>query len=262
MSINFEQPMTVYELVAIVLSVLALVIPTIKWVYDKFFKRLKIDFLPSGMITLFHNKSGSYISLGGVYEAQNKSTTIREISAKVVRKSDSATLSLMWSTFSSPVFRSIAGNYESSFETAHPFKVEADTLVPAFVEFANTASNMDETTNNVLQPVKNASLPILSQANIALSTAVSGVKAMTEYNAAKFTLNDYFFWKNGAYEIILTTVHSKGSFDKKYELHLSKEESAKMRENIDNLLVLHIAEHFRMTLPLNSLRKEFKETKK
>lgn len=261
MNINFEQPMTVYELVAMVLSVLALIIPAIKWVYDKFFKRLKIDFLPSGMITLFHNKSGSYISLGGVYEAQNQSTTIKEISAKVVRKSDNATLSLMWSTFSSPVFRSVAGNYESSFETAHPFKVDADTLVPAFVEFANTASNMDETTNNALQPVKNASLPILSQANIALYTADSGVKALPEYNTAKLTLNDYFFWKKGTYEIILTTVHSKGSFDKKYELQLSKEESAKMRENIDKLLVLHIAEHFRMTLPLNSLRKEFKEKK-
>ena len=261
MSINFEQPMTVYELIAIILSVFALVIPAIKWVYDKFFRRLKIDFLPSGMITLFYNKSGSYISLGGVYEAQNKSTTIKEISAKVVRKSDNATLSLMWSTFPSPVFRSIAGNYESSFETAHPFKVEADTLVPAFVEFANTVSNMDETTNNILQPVKNASLPILSQANIALCTADSGVKALPEYNAAKLSLNDYFFWKKGTYEIILTTVHSKGSFDKKYELQLSKEESAKMRENMDKLLVLHIAEHFRMTLPLNSLRKEFKEKK-
>ena len=200
--------------------------------------------------------------MGGVYEAQNKSTTIKEISAKVVRKADNATLSLMWSTFPSPVVRSVAGNYESSFETAHPFKVEADTLVPAFVEFANTASNMDETTNGVLQPVKNASLPILLQANITVYTADSGVKALPEYNAAKLTLNDYFFWKKGTYEIILTTVHSKGSFDKKYELQLSKEESAKMRENIDNLLVLHVAEHFRMTLPLNSLRKEFKEKKK
>lgn len=262
MSINFEQPMTVYELIAIILSVLALIIPAIKWVYDKFFKRLKIDFLPSGMITLFHNKSGSYISLGGVYEAQNKSTTIKEISAKVIRKSDNATLSLMWSTFSSPVFRSIAGNYESSFETAHPFKVEADTLVPAFVEFADAASNMDETTNNVLQPVENASIPILSQTNIALLVADTGVKALPEYSTAKLSLNDYFFWKKGTYEIILTTVHSKGSFDKKYELRLSKEESDLMRQNIDNLLVLHVAKHFRMTMPMNSVRKEFKEKKK
>lgn len=262
MNINFEQPMTVYELVAMVLSVLALIIPAIKWGYDKFFKRLKIDFLPSGMITLFHNKSGSYISLGGVYEAQNKATTIKEISAKVIRKSDNATLSLMWSTFPSPVYRGVAGNYESSFETAHPFKVEADTLVPAFVEFANMESNMDETTNNILRPVENASLPILAQGNIALLAADSGVKALPEYNAAKLSLNDYFFWKKGTYEVILTTVHSKGSFDKKYEVRLSKEESDMIRQNIDNLLVLHVAKHFRLTLPMNSIRKEFKEKKK
>ena len=81
MPINFEQPMTTYELIAIILSILALVIPALKWLYDKFIKRLKIDFLPSGMITLLHNKSGSYITLGGVYEAKNKSTTIKEISA-------------------------------------------------------------------------------------------------------------------------------------------------------------------------------------
>lgn len=262
MTINYEQPMTVYELIAIILSVLALIIPAIKWGYDKFFKRLKIDSLPSGMITLFHNKSGSYISLGGVYEAQNKATTIKEISAKVIRKSDNATLSLMWSTFPSPVYRGVAGNYESSFETAHPFKVEADTLVPAFVEFANMESNMDETTNNILRPVENASLPILSQGNIALLAADSGVKASPEYNAAKLSLNDYFFWKKGTYEVILTTVHSKGSFDKKYEVRLSKEESDMIRQNIDNLLVLHVAKHFRLTLPMNSIRKEFKEKKK
>ena len=262
MTINFEQPMTVYELIAIILSVFALIIPAIKWGYDKFFKRLKIDFLPSGMITLFHNKSGSYISLGGVYEAQNKATTIKEISAKVIRKSDNATLSLMWSTFPSPVYRGVAGNYESSFETAHPFKVEADTLVPAFVEFANMESNMDETTNNILRPVENASLPILSQGNIAILAADSGVKALPEYNAAKLSLNDYFFWKKGTYEVILTTVHSKGSFDKKYEVRLSKEESDMIRQNIDNLLVLHVAKHFRLTLPMNSIRKEFKEKKK
>lgn len=259
MSINFEQPMTVYEFIAIVLSVLALVIPVVKWAYDKFFKRLKIDFLPSGMITLFHNRSGSYISLGGVYEAKNKPTTIKEISAKVIRKVDNATLSLIWSVFPSPVFRNLAGNCETSFETAHPFKVEADTLAPAFVEFTNATSNMDEISNDILRPVVDASMPILSQPNIALFAADTGVKALPEYTTAKLALNDHFFWKAGTYEIILTTVHSKGSFDKKYEFQLSDEESTSIRHNIDNLLVIHVANHFRMSLQMSSVRKEFNE---
>ena len=257
MPINFEQPMTTYELIAIILSVLALVFPVLKWVYDKFIKRLKIDFLPSGVITLLHNRSGSYLTLGGVYEAKNKSTTIKEISAKVIRKSDNATLSLLWSVFPSPVFRSVAGSYETTFETAHPFKVEADTLAPAFVEFSNASSNMDEVSDGILRPVINASMPILSQANIAVLAADAAVKSLSEYNTAKLALNDFFFWKADTYELVLTTVHSKGTFDKKYEFQLSVDESGSLRSNIDNLLVLHVANHFRMSLQKNSIRKEF-----
>lgn len=261
MPINFEQPMTTYELIAIILSVLALVIPALKWVYDKFIKRLKIDFLPSGMITLYHNRSGSYISLGGVYEAKNKSTTIKEISARVIRKSDNATLSLMWSVFPSPVFRSVAGNYETTFETAHPFKVEADTLAPAFVEFSNVTSNMDEVSDGILRPIVDASMSILAQPNIAVPVADTAVKSLSEYNAAKLALNDHFFWKTDAYELVLTTVHSEGTFDKKYGFQLSADESNSLRSNIDNLLVIHVANHFRLSLQMNSVRKEFSENK-
>ena len=107
MNINWTQPITVYELIAIALSTIALIIPLIKNIYHHFIKKLKVDFLPSGMITLFHNRSGSYISLGGVYEVKNKSTTIKEITAKVFRQSDNATLSLIWSTFPSPIYRKL-----------------------------------------------------------------------------------------------------------------------------------------------------------
>lgn len=259
MPINFEQPMTTYELVAIILSVLALIIPALKWVYDKFIKRLRIDFLPSGMITLLHNRSGSYITLGGVYEAKNKSTTIKEISAKVIRRSDNATLSLLWSVFPSPVFRSVAGNYETTFETAHPFKVEADTLAPAFVEFSNTTANMAEISDGILYPVVNASTAILSTPTLTVPIADSAVRSLSEYNNAKLMLNEHFFWKADTYELVLTTVHSKGTFDKRYEFHLSSDESGSLRSNIDNLLVIHVANHFRMSLQMKSVMKKFNE---
>jgi len=192
---NFEQPITTYELIAIILSGIALLIPAVKWIIDKLIKRLKFDFLPSGMITLYHNKSGSYLSLGGVYEAKNKSTTVKEITATVIRKSDNATLPLTWSTFPSPVYRTVAGNYETSFETAHPFKVDADTLVPAFIEFSKIATNVCEETNIILTPVIRASSAILSQNNIGVAIADAQVKQLNEYTTAKLALNDLFFWK-------------------------------------------------------------------
>lgn len=203
MNINWTQPITVYELIAIALSTIALIIPLIKYIYNHFIKKLKVDFLPSGMITLFHNRSGSYISLGGVYEVKNKSTTIKEITAKVIRQSDNATLSLIQSTFPSPICRRVAGNFETSFETAHPFKVEADTLAPAFVEFVDKCANMDEVSNNILYPVVCTTMPIFSQPNATLPIVDGAVRALPEYALAKIALNDHFFWKADEYEMVI-----------------------------------------------------------
>ena len=79
MNINWTQPITVYELIAIALSTIALIIPLIKNIYHHFIKKLKVDVLPSGMIILFHNRSGSYISLGGVYEVKNNRQQSRKL---------------------------------------------------------------------------------------------------------------------------------------------------------------------------------------
>ena len=258
---NFDQPITTYEFIAIVLSVIALLIPEGKWIYDKLIKRLRFDFIPSGMITLYHNKSGSYISLGGVYESKNKSTTVKDIAATVIRKSDNATLPLTWSTFPSPVYRNIAGNYETSFETAHPFKVEADTLVPAFIEFSKTATNTDEETNKILTPVVRASSVILAQPNIGVAIADAQVKQLKEYNNAKLELNDLFFWKKSKYDLVIATKHGNSTLKKVYTFELTNDDSNKLKENIDNLLVIHVADHYRMTVTMNSIRKEFKEPK-
>ena len=44
MKFDFSVPMTFYELLAIVLAALALIIPLVKWIYDKYIKKLKISF--------------------------------------------------------------------------------------------------------------------------------------------------------------------------------------------------------------------------
>ena len=71
MSFDFSTPISAYEFLAIVLAALALIIPIIKWLYNEKIRKVKVNFLPSGMITLYYNRSGSYISIGGVFEAKN-----------------------------------------------------------------------------------------------------------------------------------------------------------------------------------------------
>ena len=54
MNINWTQPITVYELIAIALSTIALIIPLIKYIYNHFIKKLK----ETDVLAVFH-----YLSL-------------------------------------------------------------------------------------------------------------------------------------------------------------------------------------------------------
>lgn len=261
MSFDFKQPVTAYELIAIIISMVALAAPILKWLHNKFIRRIRFDFLPSSSITLYHNKSGSYLSLGGVYESKNKAATVKDVSVIVTRRSDNANLSLNWSTFPSPVFRKVAGNFETSFETAHPIKVEADSLTPMFVEFSNSDENINEISESILQPISSVSYSILSQPNIQVKIADSQLKQTDEYQNAKISLNDYFFWKPGKYDLSLITEYNNSKLIKKYEFELTTDESGRLRNNIDNILVEHVATFFRLNLSISTVKKDFNEIK-
>lgn len=259
MKFDFSVPISAYELIAIILGVIALLVPIIQWAINKWIKKLKLSFLPSGVITLYQNKSGSYISLGGVYNAENKSTIITEVSADVIRKADSAALPQIWSSFSSPVVKKVVGGYESSFETAHPFKVNANTLEPTFIEFCYRGQNMEEKINSILNPVITTARTILSAPDISIASADAMVKTSPAANAARIKLNDDFFWKVGEYELRLTTKNGKTQLVNCFSFSLSQDESDRLRENIESMLVLPVAEHYRATITFNTVRKEFKE---
>lgn len=146
---NTTNAMTTYEIIATVIATLALLQPWIIKLWDRFFRKLRISFIPSAKIKLYYNRSGAYIYLGGVIEAKNKAAVVKDIAAKVVRKKDKAELILDWSSFVIPVFQSIGGNAVTTNEIARPFKVEAGSLYPVFIEFAST--NIEE--NNRLAEI-------------------------------------------------------------------------------------------------------------
>lgn len=257
MNIDFTTPMTFYELLAIILAALALIFPCLKWVYDKYIKRLKFDFLPSGNISIFFNKSGSYISLGGVYDAKNKNVAVKNISAKVTRLSDKAVLSLGWSSFESPVFRRIANNYETTFETAHPFKVEADMLTPVFVEFTNSEENSGEIIAGILKPIHMKANSDLNTSNTTVQTYDPLFRASAEYKKALLEMNDLFFWKQGNYRIELITEYNDSTFICYSNFTLSKEDSEKLRANIEEMFVEPLANRVNCRITINTVRKKF-----
>ena len=61
--------------------------------------------------------------------------------------------------------------------------------------------------------------------------------------------------------MVITTIHSKGTFDKKYVFSLSDAESLRLRNNIDSVLISHVANHFGIPVQMNTVTKDFKEKK-
>ena len=132
-----EIVMTVYEKWALILSGFALLIPFIQWVYKKWIATAIVKFYPTGQATLFFNQSGSYIRINGVIESERSAVTIKKMSIVLTRKCDDRKLNLTWSYLISPVNANMLGNYVQSTEAAHPFRVEADSVVCAFVEYSD-----------------------------------------------------------------------------------------------------------------------------
>lgn len=93
-----QASMTTYEIIATILAVIALFQPWIITIWKKFFKPLKVTFIPSAKIKLYYNRSGAYIYLGGVIEAKYRPAVIKDISVKVIRQSDKAELAMDWSS--------------------------------------------------------------------------------------------------------------------------------------------------------------------
>ena len=83
MTFNFNTPMTFYEFLALCLSVLALILPLIKTIYKTWIQQPKLKFLPAGRTYLYFNQSGSYIRIDGVYEANVKPVSVKNIAIKI-----------------------------------------------------------------------------------------------------------------------------------------------------------------------------------
>ena len=256
MKLDFSTPMTSYEFLAILISAIALVFPIIKWAWNKLFRQTQIEFLPSGLVSIFFNKSGSYISFGGVYSVKNKPATVKSISAIVTRESDKAVLDLRWSTFSSPIYRRIAGAYETSFETAHPFKVDADNLAPVFVEFEVKEQDI---VGKLLPPAYCATSAIINKSPaVSIIDADQQLRCTPAYKEAFTKINDLFFWKPGKYQIALLTEYNAQRLNNLYVFEISEDESNQLRANIDGLLTTNLMLHFTATTPnMNVVRKEF-----
>lgn len=152
------ESMTKYEKFSIVLAIAALVfsvlVPLIQWIYREKRKAV-LKYYPTGHAFAYCNLSGSYIRIDGVFEALKRAISLKKVSISIVRKKDEKKLNLEWLKFYSPSTQSFMGLQAFAEELAHPFRIDADHVACAFIEFSDPNDSAGKTIrplyNNLLE---------------------------------------------------------------------------------------------------------------
>ncbi|MBR3927530.1 MAG: hypothetical protein IKJ65_00855 [Clostridia bacterium] len=261
MKFDFAVPMTFYELLAIVLAAVAIIIPIVQAIWKRWIIAPKLNFLPTGRVTLFFNQSGSYLRVDGVYEAQNKPIAVKNISIKVTRKKDDQKLNLSWSSFISPVNQSMVGNYLQTTESAHPFRIEADSIMSAFTEFGDSFDSFGKTFRaNTAALFKQ--IPGIRMVNNTYEEALQQYKASPDYTTARTRLEKEFFWEIGKYSLEITAEFGEKRKVFQYEISVGEYEHNRLAENVDEALLSPLKSAYGVTWDYHAAYVELHATEK
>ena len=236
MKIDFKTPMTFYELLAIILAAIAIVIPIAQAAWKRWLIKPKLNFLPTGRATLFFNQSGSYLRVDGVYEAENKPIALKNVSVTVIRKKDEQKLNLSWSSFISPVNQNVVGNYLQTTESAHPFRIEADSIATAFIEFGDPFDSFGKTFKSYTAPLFD-NIPNIKKINNCYKEALQQYMKSSDYTSARTHLEEEFFWKIGQYSVEIVAEYGETSKLFQYDISIGEYEHNYLAHNIDEALL-------------------------
>ena len=235
--------MSLYEKIAIFLSVIAIIIPIVQWAWKKWIVKGTVKFYPTGQATLFFNQSGSYIRLNGVLESERKASTIKKLSLVLTRKRDDQKLNLVWSFLISPVNQSMLGNYVQTMEAAHPFRVEADSVSCAFIEYGDPS----DSSGKKIRKICNNLTPLVLQSVQAptYNEAYAAFSQTTAFIDAKNSILSDFFWEIGKYTADITVEYNKKTSKTfAYEFTVSEQDSMELRNDIEESLMAALKEYY------------------
>lgn len=255
-----EIVMTVYEKWALILAGLALLIPLIQWIWKKWIITAKVRYYPTGQAMLYFNQSGSYIRFYGVLESERKATTIKKLSLVLTRNLDDRKLNLVWSCLISPVNQNMLGNYMQTMETAHPFRIEADSVACAFVEY----SDPSDSSGIKIRKICSYMAPLVQKCSSerTYDEALAVFSKSPEYIDAKNNLLSDFFWEIGKYSADITVEYNKQKAKTfTYEFTVSEQDSMDLRNNIDEVLIAKLKEHYSIPVAVKMPMVEVTERK-
>ncbi len=232
--------MTKYETASVIISIIAVVlsilIPLARWVWNRFIMKAKVNYYPTGQVIPYFNHSGSYLRLYGVLESERKAATIRKMRVEITRQLDEHKLKLTWSCFISPVNQSIVGNSIQTNEIVHPFRVEADSVACAFIEYSDPSDSSGIKIRKICDDLLPSIQQIIPEHSYEQARVV--FFKSPEYIEAKNNLLSDFFWEIGKYSLDVFVEYGKQKNKRfSYEFAVSPQNSIDLRNDLDEVLI-------------------------
>lgn len=250
--------MSKYELISLVISIIAIINPFILWIWKMIFQKPKIKYYPNGKAKLFFNQSGSYLRINGVIEAINQPVSIKRIEISVLRKSDSKTMNLTWSSFISPMVQSFIGNYSQSSETAHPFRIDKDNIACAFTEFSDEFNGSWQRINLNIKDLYD-SIPEIKQANQNYEDGLNVYKNSNLYLTTKQGITKEFFWEISKYDLEVSISYLNKTKKYKYEIEVNANDNILLAQNVDELLLYPLKKEYSINPFFHTIEVELRE---
>ena len=153
------------------------------------------------------------------------------------------------------------GNYVQTMEAAHPFRVEAESVACAFVEYSDPS---DSSGIKIRKMCSELSALITKDNNyFSYNEALESFSKKPEYLEAKNSMLNDFFWDIGKYSVdvlIEYDGHKTKTFS--YEFVVSEREYMELRNNIDESLNMKLKEQYGGRWSFNSPVVEVREARK
>ena len=258
LSLDYKNEITIYEIISLIMSIVALIIPFLQLLCKKVLRKPKIKYYPNGKAKLFFNQSGSYLRIDGVIEAINQPVSIKKIELSVLRKSDSKRMSLAWSSFISPIAQNFVGNISHTTELAHPFRISKDSIACAFTEFCDEFnSSFKSITLNTKELFDSVSA--IKATNQNYQDGLQAYKCSSLYTRAQQFVAEKFFWDISKYDLTITISYLNKKEEFKYQIEVNESDNSILAQNIEELLIYPLKNAYGVNKEMSIVDAELRE---
>ncbi|MCL2406624.1 MAG: hypothetical protein FWC95_01710 [Defluviitaleaceae bacterium] len=244
-------------LMAIIISIVTgIIIPLVRYIIEKYFRKAKVTVIPFGKTTFLYNTSGSYIKMKFSLDCRNQDIVVNNIKVKITtnrKTGKTETLYLDWENFEPVAFTWVGYSMANSINSsalARPVKIAKNSVEPFIVEFANNnqeaandLSALREKRKGALNSFHDAKTKEASEENNWFNfrvpeVVVESFREMDDYAKFASEYEKYFFWEVGSYLIELVIDYDDNQKnEKQFTVEIDSTDEAKMKENIDAIIL-------------------------